>query len=271
MLRILFIGDIVGHEGLNLCTDFVPLLKRDFNIDFCIVNGENSDAGKGITKKQAQKLLSSGVDVITGGNHIWQKNSIDVIEDNSLRTLRPANYPFEKPGRGFIIHANDSKNKIAVINLQGRSFLPPIDCPFQESLKIIDEVKKETPVIFVDFHAEASAEKQALGWHLDGKVSVVVGTHTHVQTADERILHKGTAYITDVGMTGAADSVIGMDINTAIQRFRTQLPKYFKLATRNMRLNGVLISVNENTGKANKIRRLNFSREEYGNIKDTQW
>jgi len=271
MMQILFVGDIVGHEGLNLCTDYVPLLKRDINFDFCIVNGENSDAGKGITKKQAQKLLGSGVDVITGGNHIWQKNSIDVIEDNSLRTLRPANYPFEKPGKGYILHSNESNHKIGVINLQGRSFLPPIDCPFQKSLHIIEEIKKETPIIFVDFHAEASAEKQALGWHLDGKVSALVGTHTHVQTADERILHKGTAYITDVGMTGPFDSVIGMDIDTAIQRFKTQLPKYFKLATRNIRLNGVVISINENTGKANKITRINFSREDYGNIKNTQW
>lgn len=271
MIRILFIGDIVGHEGLNLCTDFIPLLKRDIKIDFCIVNGENSDAGKGITKKQAQKLLSSGVDVITGGNHIWQKNSIDVIEDNSLRTLRPANYPFEKPGRGFLIHSNGSSPKIGVVNLQGRSFLPPIDCPFKKSLEIIEEIKKETSIIFIDFHAEASAEKQALGWYLDGKVSALVGTHTHVQTADERILHKGTAYITDVGMTGPADSVIGMDIYTAIQRFKTQLPKYFKLSTRNMRLNGVVVSVNESTGKAHKITRLNFSREGYGAIKNTKW
>ncbi|KAA3617902.1 MAG: TIGR00282 family metallophosphoesterase [Calditrichaeota bacterium] len=272
-MRILFVGDIVGHEGLNFCADYLPLLKRDINVDFCIVNGENSDAGKGITKKQAQKLLSSGVDVITGGNHIWQKNSIDVIEDSSLRTLRPANYPFDKPGKGYIIHSSDSKpaNKVAVINLQGRSFLPPIDCPFQKSIELVDEIKNETPIIFVDFHAEASAEKQALGWHLDGKVSALVGTHTHVQTADERILHKGTAYITDVGMTGPFDSVIGMDIGTAVQRFKTQLPKYFKLATRNIRLNGVVISINENTGKAQKITRLNFSKEDYGFIKNTQW
>ncbi len=271
MIRILFIGDIVGHNGLNLCTDFVPLLKRDIKLDFCIVNGENCDAGKGITKKQAQKLLSSGIDVITGGNHIWQKNSIDVIEDASLRTLRPANYPFEKPGKGSIVHSNDSKSKIAVINLQGRSFLPPIDCPFQKSLEIIEKIKDETPIILVDFHAEASAEKQALAWHLDGKISALVGTHTHVQTADERILHKGTAFITDAGMTGSFDSVIGMDINTAILRFKTQLPKYFKLANHNVRLNGVVISVNESTGKAHKITRINFSRDDYGDINNTQW
>jgi len=235
-MKILFVGDIVGSDGLSLCCDFIPLLKRDHGVEFVIVNGENSDMGKGITKKQAHKLLASGVDVITGGNHIWQKNSVEVIEDPSLRTLRPANYPFEKPGKGYIIYTNPQNFKVGVINLQGRTFLPAIDCPFQISLRIIEEIKKETNVIFVDFHAEATAEKQSLGWYLDGKASVVVGTHTHVQTADERLLHKGTAYITDVGMTGPFDSVIGMDINTSINRFKTQLPKYFKLSAINIKI-----------------------------------
>jgi len=268
MIRILFVGDLVGQNGVNTCIDFLPLLRRDFEVDCCIVNGENSDGGKGINKKQAQKLIEAGVDVITGGNHIWQKNSEEVLKDPLLNTLRPANYPNENPGKGFQVIKKKSY-KIAVINLQGRSFLPPIDCPFKTGLALVNEIKKDTAVIFIDFHAEASAEKQALGWYLDGKISALVGTHTHVQTADERVLHKGTAYITDVGMTGPFDSVIGMDTETAITRFKTQIPKYFKLASRNLRLNGVLIDVNENTGKATAIKRLNFSREDYGRIKNT--
>jgi len=268
MVRILFVGDLVGPNGLNICCDFIPLLRRDFNIDVCIVNGENCDSGKGISKKQAQKLIDSGVDVITGGNHIWQKNSEDVLKDPSLKTLRPANYPDNTPGKGYLI-LEKKAFKIAVINLQGRSFLPPIDCPFKKGLALTEILKKETRLIFVDFHAEASAEKQALAWYLDGKISALVGTHTHVQTADERILHKGTAYITDAGMTGPFDSVIGMDTETAITRFITQIPKYFKLASRNLRLNGVLIDVNEKTGKAEAIKRINFSREDYGRVKIT--
>jgi metallophosphoesterase (TIGR00282 family) len=271
MITILFIGDLVGNDGANFCADFVPRLKNDLNADFCIVNGENSDQGKGITKKQAEKLLTNGVNIITGGNHIWQKNSISVLENPSLKTLRPANYNDENPGIGYKVIQNESGKKLAVINLQGRSFLPPINCPFDISIKIIDKIKEDTKNIIVDFHAEASAEKQALAWFLDGKISALVGTHTHVQTADERILHKGTAYITDAGMTGPFDSVIGMDISTAIARFKTQLPKYFKLASRNIRLNGVLIEIDENTGKAKKIKRLNFSKEDYGNIKNIGW
>lgn len=271
MIRILFIGDIVGHDGLNFCTDFIPLLKRDINVDFCIANGENTDAGKGISQKFAEKLLQSGVDVITGGNHIWQKNSVQVIENNKYNTLRPANYPSENPGRGYLLIKNKKGVKLAVVNLQGRSFLPPIDCPFKKGLEIVSELKKETPNIFIDFHAEASAEKQALAWYLDGKISALVGTHTHVQTADERLLPNGTAYITDCGMSGSFNSVIGMDVQNAIKRFITQVPKYFKLATGNQRINGVVISINENTGKAIDIKRLNFSREEYAGIKNTQW
>lgn len=270
MLRILFIGDLVGQEGLNLCTDFLPLFKRDIKHDFCIVNGENSDAGKGITTQQAKKLLTAGVNVITSGNHIWQKDGLDVLNNPALKTIRPANYPNMVPGNGFLIESIKN-TKVAVLNLQGRSFLPPIDCPFKSGLKMVENLRKETPIIFVDFHAEASAEKQALGWYMDGKVSAVVGTHTHVQTADERVLLKGTAYITDAGMTGPFDSVIGMDIETAILRFESQLPKYFKLASRNYRLNGVVIDINEATGKAIKINRLNVSREDYDSIKNIKW
>lgn len=270
MIRILFVGDIVGSDGLNFFIDHSPLLKRDVNFDICIVNGENADSGKGITKKQADKLIQSGVDVITSGNHIWQKNGVDVLSDPSLRTIRPANYPQNTPGLGYLVQIKENI-KFAVLNLQGRSFLPAIDCPFKRGLEIVEEIKQKTPIIFVDFHAEATAEKQALGWYLDGKVSALVGTHTHVQTADERLLHKGTAYITDVGMTGPADSVIGMEIETAITRFRTQLPKYFKLSTRNIRLNGVVIDVNESNGKAININRINFSKDDYKNVQDIKW
>lgn len=268
MMRLLFVGDLVGQDGVNICVDLMPLLRRDSKIDFTIVNGENSDAGKGINKKQARKLIEAGVDVITGGNHIWQKNSEEVLTDPSLNTLRPANYPDSNPGKGYLIVEKESF-KVGIINLQGRSFLPPIDCPFKTGLVIVNEIRKETPIIFIDFHAEASAEKQALAWYLDGKISVLAGTHTHVQTADERILHKGSAFITDAGMTGPFDSVIGMDTDTAITRFLTQMPKYFKLARHNLRINGIIVDIDEKTGKAKSIKRLNFSREEYGRSKIT--
>lgn len=263
MIKILFIGDIVGPDGLNLCCDMLPLLKRDLKYDICIANGENSDMGKGISKKQASKLHQCGVDVITGGNHSFQKSGSDALSDPTLTILRPANYPDINPGIGHLLFTSKAHIKFGIINLQGRGFLPPINCPFDIAEKLVEKLKQETKYIFIDFHAETTAEKQALAWHLDGKISALVGTHTHVQTADERILHKGTAYITDVGMTGPADSVIGMDIPTAILRFKTQLPKYFKMATRNIRMNAVMIHLDENTGKAKSINRLNFARNDY--------
>jgi len=265
MLKILFIGDIVGHQAVNLVADTVPLLIRDKAVDYCIANGENCDNGKGINKKLASRLMDSGVDAITGGNHIWQKNSIEVLENPLYKTLRPANYPPGNPGKGHLILQKNNLPGLGLINLQGRSFMNPIDCPFRTGQALCEELRQQTPFIFVDFHAEATAEKLALGWYLDGKASTVAGTHTHVQTADERIFPKGTAYISDVGMTGPFDSVIGMDVDTALERFVQQVPNYYKMATRRMRINAILVTISDN-GKAQQIERLNFSKEDYGKL-----
>ena len=261
MINVLFIGDIVGSSGHSMVCNFLPLLKRDFQIDFCIVNGENSDNGKGINAKQVQKLLDTGANAITSGNHIWQKSSIEVLKDARFKTIRPANYPKGNIGQGHLL-LDTEQGKILIINLQGRSFLNPIDCPFQKAEEILNQfsVNKNLPVI-VDFHAETTAEKQAMGWYLDGKISALVGTHTHVQTADERVLPNGTAYITDVGMSGPFNSVIGMDIDTAIDRFLKQTNFLYKPASQNIKINAVLIKINSNN-KAEKIKRLNFSKEE---------
>ncbi len=268
-MNILFIGDIVAQAGLDIACNLVPGLIRDLAVDYCIINGENADMGKGIRRKDAEKLLANGADVITGGNHSFQKNSTDVLKNQLLKTLRPANYPPDNPGIGYMILNKENKNPLAVLNLQGRAFLPSIDCPFRFMDTILPELKEQTKFIFVDFHGEATAEKQAFAWDFDGKVSAVVGTHTHVQTADNRILPKGTAYISDVGMTGAANSVIGMDIDTAIKRFRTQQLKYFKTTHLNPRINGVLVKINDQTAKASSIERINLNRDEYASGKNS--
>ncbi len=268
MLNILFAGDIVGEDGLQLALDLIPRIKHDFKIDFCIVNGENIHQGKGITATSAKKLRQIGVDAITTGNHVWQKESEKILTDQKLRILRPANYPEENAGLGYGIWQSGQGTSVAVVNLQGRSFMSPIDCPFRKADEILSHVRKEAMVIVVDFHGEATAEKQALGWYLDGKVSAVLGTHTHVQTADERILPQGTAFITDAGMTGPFDSVIGMKTDTAIKRFLTQTPHYYQIAKNNVRFNGIVVKVDQNTGKANQIQRLNFSKADYGKRKN---
>ncbi len=262
MKRILFIGDIVGDVGMHLAQNLTPRIIKDYNCDFCIINGENADQGKGITKTQAEKLLKAGADVISGGNHSFQKRSSEVLSHPGLRALRPANYPPGNPGQGCMVVEKED-TALVVINLQGRSYLPPIDCPFQKLDLLLKEFRPRYKNIFVDFHAEASAEKLAMGWEFDGRVSALVGTHTHVQTADARILPKGTAYITDVGMTGPADSVIGMDPDTAILRFRTQQLKYFKMAHRNPKISGVIIDFDERTGKGKKIKPFYISQESY--------
>jgi len=269
-MNILFVGDIVAQAGLEIACDLVPRLKRELKVDYCVVNGENADMGKGIRRKDAEKLLECGADIITGGNHSFQKNSSDVLQNPLLKTLRPANYPPENPGIGYSVITKQGLKPLAVLNLQGRAFLPAIDCPFRFMDCILPELKAETKFIFIDFHGEATAEKQAFAWDFDGKVTAVVGTHTHVQTADNRVLPKGTAYISDVGMTGAANSVIGMDIDTAIKRFRTQQLKYFKTTHINPRLNGVFIQVDDQTAKAISIERINLNRNEYVPGKITQ-
>ncbi len=262
MSRLLFIGDVVGDIGMHIARDLIPKMIRDYHCDFCIVNGENADMGKGINKKQAEKLLMAGADVITGGNHSFQRNGSDVLNQPDLKTLRPANYPDGNPGRGFL-EIEKKGRALLVINLQGRSFLPAIDCPFQTMDSLLRQFKKQYKCIIVDFHAEASAEKLAFAWNFDGKISAVLGTHTHVQTADARVLPLGTAYISDVGMTGAADGVIGMDADTAIKRFRTQQLKYFKLAHRNPKISAVFVDLDDNTGKSKNITAVYIGRDDY--------
>src|SRR6187431_2427470 len=250
MLRILFIGDIVGRPGRDLIKRGLTAIVDHHGIDVVIANAENSAAGFGITREIGDQLLDCGVDVMTSGNHIWdKKEALDYI-GTEPRLLRPANYPAGAPGNGsYLTRARDGET-IGVINIMGRVFMLNIDDPFTVVLREIDAMRERTRTIFVDFHAEATSEKIAMGWHLDGRVSAVVGTHTHVQTADERILPKGTAYLTDVGMTGPHDSIIGVDVGAALGRFLTGMPARFETATENPRLNAVIIEADDETGRA---------------------
>lgn len=255
-MRILFIGDIVGSLGREQVEEYLPRLKQKYQPQLTIVNGENAAAGKGITEKIYKQLLSSGADFITMGNHTFDKKEVfDFIED-AEKMIRPANYPTGTPGKGYGF-VNVNGVEVAIINLQGRTFLPAIDDPFRYAEQLIEEVRKRTPIIFIDFHAEATSEKLALAWYLDGKISALVGTHTHVQTADNRILDNGTAYITDVGMTGPYDGIIGTEREAVIKRFLTQLPVRFEAIKKGKaQLSGVVIDINDKTGKATKIERI---------------
>jgi metallophosphoesterase (TIGR00282 family) len=256
---LLFIGDIVGKPGRELVRRAVPALVARHGVDLVIANVENAAAGFGITPDLADDLLSFGVQVMTGGNHTWDKKEILPYFSHQPRLLRPANMPPGTPGTGRFVAQAANGVPVAVINGMGRVFMTPIDDPFRGLVAEIEAVAKEARVIFVDFHAEATSEKVAMGWHLDGRVTAVVGTHTHVQTADDRILPKGTAYLTDVGMTGPHDSVIGVERSSILQRFLTGLPQRFDVATENPRLNGVLIAADETTGRARSITRLSLS------------
>jgi hypothetical protein len=261
-MRILFIGDIVGRPGRDLVRIGLSALVEYHQADLVIANGENAAAGFGITREIGDQLLDWGVDVITSGNHIWdKKEALDYIGAEP-RLLRPANYPSGVPGNGSYLARTRNGVSVGVINVMGRVFMLNIDDPFTVVLREIEALKPRARVIFVDFHAEATSEKIAMGWHLDGKVTAVVGTHTHVQTADERILPTGTAYITDVGMTGPHDSIIGVEIEPVIARFLNALPARFETATGNPRLNGVVIDVDEQSGRATDIERVSYSLDE---------
>lgn len=255
-MRILFIGDIVGKAGRKaLLTLLEGLIERE-GIDFTIANGENAAGGIGITPIISREILEKGVDVITSGNHIWAKKEIIPFLDVEERILRPANYPDGAPGRGSGIFATRKGEKIGVLNLEGRVFMKTLDCPFTRAEKELTELKRKAHCTVVDFHAEATSEKMALGWFLDGKASAVLGTHTHVQTSDERVLPGGTAYITDVGMTGPIGSVIGIKREVAIERFLTQMPRKFDVASREIELQGVILEINAHDGRSESIRRL---------------
>ncbi len=255
-MRILFIGDIVGKAGRQAVEGLLERCVADHQIDFTVANGENAAGGMGITPVIASEFLDLGIDVLTSGNHIWAKKEIIPFLDEEERLLRPANYPDRVPGRGAGIFQLGNGKKIGVLNIEGRVFMRNLECPFRVSEKEVEKLKEKTPVILVDFHAEATSEKVALGWFLNGKVSAVVGTHTHVQTADERILSGGTAYITDVGMTGPLASVIGIRRQIALERFLTQVPVKFDVATEEIELQGVILEVDEQTGKSRSIERV---------------
>jgi metallophosphoesterase (TIGR00282 family) len=254
--RILFLGDVVGEPGRKAVTTLLPLLKEELQVDFIIVNGENAAGGRGITPKIAISLMRAGAAVITTGDHIWDQKEIVPFMQEEPRLLRPINYPEGAPGQGTLV-LQTKKCKVGVINLQGRTFMKEgMENPFPAVLKCVTEMREETPVIFVDFHAEATSEKVAMGWHLDGLVSAVVGTHTHVPTADERLLPKGTAFQSDAGMCGPMDSVIGSQIEPVLNRFYTALPTKFGVGRGAVRINGTLVTLDPATGKAQKIERV---------------
>ena len=256
-MKILAIGDIVGENGLNKLKEVLPNLKQKEKIDFVIVNGENVAGGMGITIKHFKQILLAGADVVTLGNHTWSKKDVFNIIDEE-RLIRPANYPKGVVGKGYNIYSCNNK-KIAVINLIGRTNMGVLaENPFLEADSIIEKIKDKADYIVIDFHAEATAEKIALAHYLDGKVNIIFGTHTHVQTADEMILPKGTAYITDIGMTGPIDSVIGMDKKASIKRFVTTLPEKYKIADGESKFNSCLFELNDETGRIENVTRRNM-------------
>jgi len=255
-MKILFIGDIVGSPGREAVKKLLPQLKEEHSLVFTIANAENASGGSGITQKVSEELFAAGVDVITSGDHIWKKKEIFELINQEERILRPLNFPAGAPGRGFACFKTKDGVKVGVINVNGRVFMDALEDPFKTALSAQEELSKKTKIIILDMHAEATSEKVALGWYLDGKVSAVLGTHTHIQTADEKILPNGTAYITDAGMTGPYDSVIGRRVEDVLERFLTSIPVRFEVAEGNIQLHGVVVDVDEDTGKARSIVRV---------------
>jgi len=255
-VKILFIGDIVGEPGRQAVRKLVPELRQRHELDWVIANGENAAGGSGITVNTAAQIYASGVDVITMGDHLWDQKDVSNLLENEKRFVRPLNYPEGTPGQGGAVYNVSENIKIGVINVQGRAFMTALENPFTTIMPVVDRLREETPIIFVDFHAEATAEKIGMGRFLDGKVSAVVGTHTHVQTADEQIFPGGTAFLCDAGFTGAHESVIGREIEPVVRRFVTSLPQRFAVAKGRVFLQGVLITIDNETGKATAIERV---------------
>jgi metallophosphoesterase (TIGR00282 family) len=259
-MKVLFVGDIVGKVGRRMLKSAIPSMKADYGVDMIVANGENAAGGNGITHEIMDDLLSSGVDVLTSGNHIFDKKEVFDFLDDVPSLLRPLNLPHGTPGHGYVISTIGSV-PVAVINISGRAFMP---YQYSDPLAAVDEVlnslESEVQVILVDFHAETTSEKIALGWYLNGRVSAVVGTHTHVQTSDERILPSGTAYLTDLGMTGPRDSVIGVKTELVLQKMRTQMPVRFETATGAGQFGGLVVEIDETDGKATALTRI-FYRE----------
>lgn len=256
-MRVLFVGDVFGKAGRRILKERLQGLLAEEHIDFCVANAENAAGGFGLTPPLVEELLALGIDLLTSGNHVWDKQAILPYMDQQPRLLRPQNYPNSVPGRGTFVGTTRCGVPVGVLNLQGRVYMPAIDCPFRVGEAAVQQMRRQAEIILVDFHAEATSEKQAFAWYMDGRVTAVVGTHTHVQTADERILPRGTAYITDLGMTGPYDSVIGSIPDFALERFIRQIPVRLEPASANPRLCGAILDIDEATGKANSIRRLN--------------
>jgi metallophosphoesterase (TIGR00282 family) len=254
-LSVLCVGDVFGEPGRRVLATFLPRLRAELELDLVVANVENAAAGFGVTPALARGFLDLGVDVMTSGNHVWDRKEIIgyIVKENLL--LRPANYPAGTPGVGSVV-VKAGAQQVGVLNLQGRTFMAPIDCPFARADEEIARLRAETPIIVVDMHAEATSEKQAMGWYLDGRASAVVGSHSHVQTADERVLPAGTAYLTDLGLTGPIDSVIGVEPELAIQRFRTGMPNRFEPARGRARLQGAVIRIAPDSGHALSIERI---------------
>lgn len=255
-MDLLFVGDVVGSPGRDMVSEYVPKLKKKYRPAITIINGENAAAGRGITEKIYKTFMQDGANVVTLGNHAWDNRDIFNFIDGAKWLVRPANFPASVPGKG-IAYVPAGEFEVAVINLQGRVFMNDLDCPFQKADQLVEEARKRTPFIFVDFHAETTSEKQAMGWFLDGRVTAVVGTHTHVQTADNRVLPGGTAYLTDVGMTGPYDGILGMEREAIIQKFQNQLPARFEVPKEGRtQLSACLIQTDRKTGRAKSIERI---------------
>jgi len=254
-MKIMFIADITGRPGRWIVSQLLWGFKRKHEIDFVIANVENAAGGYGITPEMSEKLFTYGIDVQTSGNHIWDRQEAHELLDREPYILRPANYPPNVPGKGSVVRETANGEKVGVLNIQGRVFMKEIDCPFRIADREIERLRMETKIIFVDFHAEATSEKQAMGYYLDGRISALVGTHTHVQTADEHMLPKGTAYLTDAGMTGPHDSVLWVRPKDAIARFLTGLPHKFQIADGDVKMCGAVVDVDSETGRARSIER----------------
>lgn len=261
-MNVLFIGDIVGNVGRTAVKKVLPALRTKYNPHIIIANGENAAAGRGITASIVKELMDAGVHGITLGNHTWDNKDVFEWIDDQPNVIRPANYVPEAPGQGMAFIKAGGK-ELAIINLQGRTFLPPIDCPFRKADELIEQASRRTKNILVDFHAEVTSEKIAMGWHLDGRASMVVGTHTHVQTNDDRILPNGTAYLTDVGMVGPMDGVLGMERGAVLHRFLTQMPTRFVVDEGDWHLHAVSVEIDDATGLAKKIQKIRLTETEW--------
>ena len=261
-MRILFLGDVVGRGARLALRHRLRAMRRERQLDFVVANGENAAGGKGLDPDSAEEMFDAGVDVITSGNHVWQHSRLIPVLEHESRILRPANYPGNNPGRGWTVQRAANGVSVGVVNLIGRAFMGSSDCPFETADRALAAIAAEADVILVDMHAEATAEKSAMGWHLAGRVAGVVGSHTHVQTADERILPGGTAYLTDAGMCGPTDSVIGMRREEVLRRFITQMPARFEVAKGPLMLQGAFLDIDPRTGRATGIQRLQEIQEQ---------